>query len=168
MLQNGSFDPDKFLAALPRYDFCPATTEKPFDATCLKYVKLKTYNGFTESERKHTACYIRWLRACGVLQVPKMCSVCGSLKKVRFHSENYYALNRSPALCDGCHFCIHIRFRRPATWVNRVAKFNLPSEHWVNYLPAFNFDLAKYLRGRAKDHDIRCDHYSKIITRSRF
>lgn len=146
MLQQDKFNAQKLLDALPIYELLKPILYSGFKPGHYKHLKVKEYNGFTSEERRNTGELIHWLQSIGSLVCPEECSICASTESVRFHSENYYALNRSPALCRACHFCIHMRFRRPKAWLGRIRKFALPEDHWAKLIPAFRFDLAGYMR----------------------
>ena len=78
--------------------------------------------------------------------MPRQCGVCGSTDRVGFHSENYYSVIRSPALCGLCHQRLHRRFSRPAAWAELMREHIETGDEWFALIPDTTYDLAGYLR----------------------
>lgn len=60
-----------------------------------RYLASRPYNGFTPAERELKSRVVRLLRKEGVIPTPTRCDVREAVKRIGFHSENYYALFRS-------------------------------------------------------------------------
>lgn len=104
------------------------------------------YNGFSGELRILVWQLQCWAFDIGALTRPKACSLCGSGSRVVYHSENYADPWTSIALCQGCHMCVHGRFRHPAAWARFQARHHLPGRvQWFDALPATPIDLAAWL-----------------------
>ncbi len=75
----------------------------------------KWYNGFSPQERVRGWQVSHWLLATGQLIDPTQnachCSICGLLKNVSYHNENYYTPWTAKLVCKSCHYLLHTRFR---------------------------------------------------------
>lgn len=87
---------------------------------------MKSYNGFTPSQRMKA---YRWLMAeyeAGRRQQPTRCDACEQTEGlIQPHSEDYSApfgehIGRY-GLCYRCHMILHCRFSAPTAWQTYVA-----------------------------------------------
>lgn len=147
-----AFDPEHLLAALPTLPVHSPNPKAPRRFLEWRWPMVRVYNGFTPVERVQNWQIGRWLIAAGCLIVPHACSICGDTGKVGFHSENYYVLERSPALCGRCHMVLHRRFSCPGAWGDIVRTHVRTGEEWFALIANAPFDLAYYLRRTRGEH----------------
>lgn len=147
-----SFDPERLLAALPTLLLRPPGLKAPRSFLTWRWPMILPYAGFTPVERIQHWQIARWLIAAGCITVPRHCAICDSTDKVGFHSENYYSVIRSPALCGLCHQRLHRRFSRPAAWADLMRDHVRTGDEWFAMLPNADYDLAGYLRRTCGEH----------------
>lgn len=146
------FDPERLLAALPTLPLRPPSPKAPRSFLTWRWPMILPYAGFTPVERVQHWQIARWLIAAECITVPRHCAICGCTDKVGFHSENYYSVIRSPALCGLCHQRLHRRFSRPAAWADLMRDHVCTGDEWFAMLPATDYDLAGYLRQTCGEH----------------
>ena len=154
-----SFDPEPLLAALPTLPLRPPGPKAPRSFLTWRWPMILPYSGFTSVERIQRWQIARWLIAAGCITAPKRCAICASTGKVGFHSENYYSVLRSPALCNSCHQRLHRRLSRPAVWADLMQEHVRTGGEWFALIPATDYDLAGYLRATRGEQlrDMRAD-----------
>ncbi|RPF72153.1 hypothetical protein [Aurantiacibacter spongiae] len=154
-----SFDPERLLAALPSLPLRPPGPKAPRSFLKWRWPPILPYMGFTPVERVQHWQIARWLIAAGCITVPTHCAICASTDKVGFHSENYYSVLCSPALCGLCHQRLHRRFSRPAAWRDLMQAHVRTGDEWFALIPAIDYDLAGYLRATRGEQlrDMRAD-----------
>ncbi len=154
-----SFDPERLLAALPTLPLRSPGPKAPRSFLTWRWPMTLPYSGFTPVERVQHWQIARWLIAAGCIAVPKHCAICASTDKVGFHSENYYSVLRSPALCGLCHYRLHRRFSRPAAWADLMQEHVRTGGEWFAIIPPMGYDLAGHLRATRgeKLRDMRAD-----------
>jgi hypothetical protein len=154
-----SFDPERLLAALPTLPLRPPGLKAPRSFLKWRWPMTLPYAGFTPVERVQHWQIARWLIAAGCISVPRQCAICSSTDKVGFHSENYYSVIRSPALCGLCHQRLHRRFSRPSAWADLMRKHVHTGDEWFALIPATGYDLAGYVQRTRSEHlrDMRAD-----------
>lgn len=143
---TATFDPERLLASLPTLALRPPGPRAPKSFLTWRWPRMQLYNGFTHEERVENWQIGRWLIAAGCIIVPRHCSICGRTEKVGLHSEDYYAVLRSPTACAGCHSVLHRRFSRPDAWAALVARHRRSGDEWFALVSLEGFDLAEYIR----------------------
>ncbi len=133
-----------YLAQLPRREIAPLPSHTAKPAIKISG-KLADYNGFTREERLRTFEIAKWLLKVGAMQHSGQCSICGSAADQQ-HAEDYFELETWMDICRGCHGSLHGRFRTPAAWERRLARFSLPADHWAAMLSSRPMDIAAYHR----------------------
>ena len=93
---------------------------------------MKSYNGYTSSERSSAGNYQRKLIKAGRLTTPDRCDVCDvshreSGKKIDRHNENYTDPLAFYPLCTTCHSRLHKRFENWENWKAVVVKGYRPT-----------------------------------------
>jgi hypothetical protein len=150
MRQLAQFDPAALLAALTTQTIAWPETLEGMTLPKWSGGPVGPYNGFTPDERLRHWQKAVILRRLGRFPNPSACAVCGTDKRVGWHSEHYYDLTRCIGLCWPCHMALHRRFARPQGWARRVALSTAPPA-WVAELPVKPFDLASWLRSQGDD-----------------
>ena len=81
---------------------------------------MKSYNGFTASQRMKALKWIKAERAAGRREKHTVCMACGQTEGVNGHSEDYSAPYGDHigkfALCYCCHMAVHNRKNDPMMW----------------------------------------------------
>jgi hypothetical protein len=154
-----TFDPERLLAALPTLTLRSPGPKAPKSFLTWRWPMIPPYLGFTSIERVQHWQIARWLIAAGCIAVPRQCGICASTDKVGFHSENYYSVTRSPALCGLCHQRLHRRFSRPAAWADLMRDHVRTGSEWFALIPNMPYDLAGHLRKSRGEHlrDMKAD-----------
>jgi hypothetical protein len=164
--EDEAFDYPGYLSVLEllRQPTLKLPAALPLDLPVWHWPPPRTYNGFTPAERIKGWQLSRWAEAQGVKRrCPKLCSVCRSIQKVGWHSENYYDLLTQIPLCQACHFTVHGRFRQPMAWRSFKDRHGGQTpKRWFEWLPRGPIDLAGYLRNELGTAD--CDPLRFILT----
>lgn len=147
-----SFDPERLLAALPTLPLRSPGPKAPRSFLTWRWPMILPYSGFTPVERVQHWQIARWLIAAGCIIVPKHCAICAGTDKVGLHSENYYSVLCSPALCGLCHQRLHRRFSRPLAWADLMGEHVHSGDEWFALIPATSYDLAGYVRATSGEH----------------
>jgi hypothetical protein len=152
------FDPEALLAALPYRRLIKPPAVPAIRLREWRWPRMQAYNGFTHEQRVMTWQIGWYLREAGAFKLAPACDICGTSKRLGYHSEDYADLERSPTVCSSCHAAIHKRFYEPALWQVHLnaARCKRSSPQWIDLLPAKNFDLAAWLTAQAQNSiDIR-------------
>ena len=111
-----------------------------------RWPMIGPYNGFDGVERIRGWQVTHWLHETGLLDRPGSCDICGSRSgRIQLHNENYYDVLSAPAVCQGCHSALHVRFRNPRAFSERMQPY-LGCDTWLDYLLLVRFDLAQEVR----------------------
>lgn len=159
------FDPDALLAALPRRDVRPFSTDirwragkKLIQPVGSALTDEGSYNGFSHRERYRTADLSNWLAKAGSTERPEQCDICGAAADDE-HAENYYDLTSWIGMCRRCHrSALHGRFKRPAKWFELLDGCEVPEDHWSRLVSMEPFDLAMLLRERGWREPVKADY----------
>ncbi|WP_417320958.1 hypothetical protein [Emcibacter sp.] len=141
-----SYDYELLLSLLPRHKiYWPKTTPK-VALPQWRWPPLKPYNGFTSDERIMNWQLGRMLLDAGMIRKPKTCDICGEVKPLGFHSENYHCIRMDPFLCKDCHRILHQRFRYPDKWLELVDRHQQMVPTWYAIISVVPIDMAGYLK----------------------
>ena len=115
-----------------------------------------SYNGFLAAERKKTDQVMQVLRRRGFLKTDTGCALCGTKQRVGFHSEDYFDPFATIQICMPCHMALHLRFKSPRRWFDRLSQF-ATSSCIADFaaLPMQPVDFATWLRHNTEGpHDV--------------
>lgn len=105
--------------------------------------KPAPYNGASGDERIAGWQYLHIAVANGWMFRPTCCSLCPGTERLHMHTENYFRPLVVRPVCQRCHFCLHRRFRHPASW---LALVDTTSAEWAKTI-----DLREQTRNEARD-----------------
>jgi len=97
-----------------------------------RYPPPKHYLNFSPEQR------IRgWQKTWAAIRMrliprPSQCSVClTSRGRMQMHAEDYTRPLNAKPICPACHRSLHMRFRAPEQWAERVKRYSFP-EAWFH------------------------------------
>lgn len=82
---------------------------------------MKSYNGFSSSERARVGkMQLKAIRS-GEFPAPKQCELClQTTGQMQLHNEDYSKpFEDAHPICRSCHGALHIRFTKPERWKKR-------------------------------------------------
>lgn len=140
-------DYDKFLGSLPHVPLKDAT-RIPRMLRVWSYDPLRSYNGFSGTERVNAWRFTWWMTDSGCMPWPRGCDICGE-PEAAWHSENYYDPTQMSKLCKKCHLTLHKRYTKPRPWIEIVERNSKRGNEWFTMLPLeVKLDVAGYLRSK--------------------
>lgn len=114
------------------------------------------YNGVSGRDRIIGWQKVQVAMRNGLIDRPRMCSICGSTKNVGSHNEIYFRPLNARPVCSRCHRLIHRRFYDPNPWLQIAHEFAYEGAWFRNItLRELTTEQARYLASLDDPMDAR-------------